>query len=181
MFVAFRDGEKAVAKMTKVLPVKSSYKKEFIRRFTQTTDAIVYGIVVVSFLQGLAALVSFYFFGVSAPALWAFLAFIAALLPVVGPAIIWVPIVLFKYFSGDVSAAVGLAVYSLLVQNLLLDIMLKTKIIGGKGSIPPIIVLLGIIGGIMAFGIVGLLLGPIILVLLIEILKIYLGKNAFSY
>lgn len=181
MFVAFRSGKDIFESLKSLLPIKASHEKKFIERFSQTTNAIVYGIVVVSFIQGIVAMIGFYIFGVSAPALWGFLTFLAALLPVVGPATVWVPLVLFKAFTGHVSAAIGLAVYSLVIQTILLDLILKPKLIGEKGRISPLIVLLGIVGGVMAFGIVGILLGPIVLMIFIEFLKVYLGKNAFNH
>lgn len=181
MFMAFRGGEGIVEHFRRMFPVNSLYKKEFIDRFSQATNAIVYGIVVVSLVQGIAAMIGFYIFGVSSPALWGFLTFIAALLPVIGPAVVWVPMVIVKYVSGDISAAIGLMVYCLIVQSLLLDLVLKAKVIGTMGKVSPVIVLLGIVGGVMAFGIVGILLGPIALVIFLEFLKVYFGKNAFRY
>lgn len=181
LFVTFKSGNKIFESFKMALPIKESYKREFVSRFSQTSDAILYGALVVSLVEGIAAMVGFYIFGVSSPALWGFVTFLAALLPLIGPAIVWVPVVTVKYLSGDVSSAIGLMVYSIVVQNILLELMLKTKIIGSKGKIPPMITLLGILGGVMTFGIVGILLGPIILVIFIEFLKVYLGKNAFSH
>ena len=181
MFVSFRGGEKFVNNLRDVLPVGRAHKENFINRFKQVTDAIVLGVVLVSLVQGIAAMIAFYIFDVSSPALLGFLTFLAALLPVIGPAVVWVPVALFKYFSGDAAAAVGIMVYSIVVQNLLLDFMLKTRVIGAKGKISPLLVLLGIAGGVMAFGITGILLGPLVLVVLLEFLKVYVGKDAFAY
>lgn len=180
MFVAFRGAKRFVWYFKALLPIKSNYKEEFVARIKQTSDAIVFGVVTVSFLQGLAAMIGFYMFGISSPALWGFLTFIASLLPVVGPAVIWVPFAVYLYLTGHVSAAVGLAVFSIIVQNLLLDLVLKTRIIGAKGKLSPLMVFLGIVGGVMAFGVVGILLGPIVLVLLMEFFNIYMGENAFK-
>ena len=181
MFASFKGGEKLVNDIKAILPIRSAYKNSFINRFKQITDAIVYGVVIVSLVQGIAAMIAFYIFGVSSPALLGFLTFLAALLPIVGPAVVWVPVALFEYLSGNTSVAIGLVVYSIIVQNLLLELVVKTKIIGTKGKTPPLLVLLGIVGGVMAFGFIGILLGPIILVILIEFLKVYLGKDAFAY
>lgn len=181
MFVSFRGGEKLVNDVKALLPVRQAYKNVFINRFKQITDAIVYGVVVVSLVQGIAAMIAFYIFGISSPALLGFITFLAALLPIVGPAVVWVPVALFEYLSGNTSVAIGLVVYSIIVQNLLLDLLLKTRIIGIKGKTPPLLVLLGIVGGVMAFGFTGILLGPIILVIFMEFLKVYLGKDAFAY
>ncbi len=180
VFVSFRSGKKIVENLISAIPVKTSYKYEMMDRFKQTTDAIIYGVVVVSLVQGIAALVGFYIFDVPSPVICAFLTFVVAALPILGPAAIWAPIAVFKYLSGDVSSAVGLAVYGLVVQTLLLDLGLKMKIIGAKGKIPPLIVLLGVLGGVIAFGAIGLLLGPIVLVIFIELLKVYFGKNVFT-
>ncbi len=181
MFVSFRGGERFVGNIKVLLPIKGSQKDEMIDHFKSTTDAIVYGVVVVSLIQGIVAMIAFYIFDVSSPALLGFLTFLAALLPIVGPAVIWVPVALVKYASGNVGAAIGIVIYSIIIQNIFLDLILKMNIIGAKGKIPPLVILLGFVGGVMAFGMVGILLGPVILVLMLEFLKVYLGKNAFTY
>ncbi len=180
MFVSFRGARRFVWYFKALLPIKPNYKEEFVARIKQTSDAVVLGVVTVSFLQGLVAMFGFYIFGLPSPALWGFLTFIASLLPVVGPAVIWAPFAVYLYLTGHVSAAVGLAFYSLVLQNLLLDFVFKTKIIGSKGKLSPLMVFLGIVGGVMAFGVVGILLGPIVLVLLMEFFNIYMGENAFK-
>ncbi len=181
MFASFRGGEKFVNNLRDMLPVGRAQKEKFINRFKQVTDAIVLGVVLVSLVQGIAAMIAFYIFDVSSPALLGFLTFLAALLPLIGPAVVWVPVALFKYFSGDTAAAVGIIVYSIVVQNLLLGFVLQTRVIGARGKISPLLVLLGISGGVMAFGITGILLGPLVLVVLLEFLKVYIGKDAFAY
>ena len=89
----------------------------------------------------------------------------------VGAAIIWVPMSIFKFATGHPFSALILTVAGLLI--LFIDTWFRAKIIGNKVVVHPALVALGVLGGIMAFGIIGVIVGPLILVLLITLIEIY--------
>ena len=155
LYFAFRDGDHLVAKIRQLLPLSKDDKEKVIDRFKYTMDATVYGTITMAVVEGVVATLIFWAFGVKTPVVWGLLMAIISMLPFLGPAFVWLP--LSAYMYATVSPAVGFAmgVVSLLIITLLLDIFLKNKIIGQKGQIHPVIVLLGVIGGVSVFGIIG--------------------------
>ena len=125
------------------------------------------------------ARIGFLIFGVDSAFLWGFLSVIAAFIPFVGAAIIWVPLVLKMVLEGLIVGnntmlfmALGLTLYSVFIVGTI-DNILKPKIIGDKAGLHPVIVLLGVFGGLALFGFAGLIIGPLLLALFIALLRIY--------
>ena len=141
--------------------------------------AIVYGSIVVALIQGTLGGIGFWIVGIPSPILWGILMSLFALIPMVGTGIIWVPASLgmaaYGYLSGDtvmVWKAIGLFIYGVFVIAGI-DNVLKPKIIGERAHVHPVIILLGVLGGLKFFGIVGFAVGPLILAIFITFLEIY--------
>lgn len=177
MFYLFKDGNKIVAYFKKILPFKKKEEDMIIKQVNDTFYAILYGTVLISILQGVIATIGFYIFDVPLPVLWGAITAIVSMLPYIGPGIVWVPIVVFKYINGDVNNAIGLTIFSLILITVILDWLIKPKLIADRANVHPIIILLGILGGISFFGIFGFLMGPIILALLVLFIQVYLKRK----
>ncbi|MFH0798345.1 MAG: AI-2E family transporter [Candidatus Woesearchaeota archaeon] len=177
LFFAFRDGDHLVDKIRMVLPLSREDKDKVIDKFKHTMDATVYGTITMAVVEGVVATLIFWVFGVKTPVIWGLLMAVISMLPFLGPAFVWLPLSIYMYVT--VSPAVGFAmgIVSLLVVSLLLDIFLKNKIIGKKGEIHPVVVLLGVIGGVSVFGIIGFILGPFILSLLLLFIGVLFNNN----
>ncbi len=98
---------------------------------------------------------------------------VVALLPVVGTPMIWVPGALFLLVQGHVVAGIFLLFWGVIIVLVVLDTFLRPKIIGYGSDIHPMLVLIGVLGGVAAFGFIGLFLGPLIVGILIAVLKVY--------
>lgn len=170
MFYLFRDGEKFFEIVKKHSPFKKDYSDKIVKEFKSVTNAVIRGILVSSLIQGIIGGFGFWIFGVSNPILWGVIMFILSLLPVVGPALIWVPAGIILILTGHVTKGLLILVYGGFAMSLL-DNIIRPKLISKQSKIHPIIVLLGIIGGIGLFGIVGILIGPLILALFIIFIK----------
>ena len=97
---------------------------------------------------------------------------ILSLLPLIGTAIIWLPIGIMLLVEGHVFAGLGILIYSaVLTSNV--DNLIRPKIISKKANIHPVLVLIGVFGGLKLFGFVGVVAGPLILALLLVLLKFY--------
>lgn len=177
LYFSFREGDHLVAKIRMVLPLNREDKEKVIDRFKHTMDATVYGTITMAIVEGIVAAAVFWAFGVKTPVIWGLLMAMISMLPFLGPAFVWLPLSVYTYFT--VSPAIGFAmgVVSLLVLTLLLDIFLKNRIIGKKGEIHPVVVLLGVIGGVSVFGIVGFILGPFVLSLLLLFIGVLFNQN----
>ncbi len=177
LFFAFKDGKGIMLRIKEAIPFSEKSKRVFIDKFKSTINSLLYGEVVISVLEWFIATLGFMLIGVASPALWGSLVGFVALFPAIGPASIWIPLTLYYFLTDQYTIAIPLALFGFFIMTFLLDTIVRAKILGLKGHIHPVIILLGILGGLATFGIIGLLLGPLILVLLKLTFEIYLKKK----
>jgi predicted PurR-regulated permease PerM len=175
IFYALKDGKPAVDKMFKAVPLKEHNKEHLRNKMSKVTAALLYGIIVVGILQGLVAMIGLYIFNVPSPLLWGLVMIILSILPFVGAWMVWLPAALFKIFGGDFSNGFGLVIFGTLIVGTI-DNIIRPKLVGVRAKIHPLTVLLGVVGGIMFFGFMGVILGPLILELCLTFLSIYREK-----
>jgi predicted PurR-regulated permease PerM len=182
MFVVYyslKDGDKLVKKIIMALPLKKHHYSTIVRKTKEMIFSTVYGMLLVAAIQGLCAGIGFFIFGVKSPVLLGILTALAALLPVLGTAIVWGPTVAVYFFDSLLSnnttgiiLSLGLLAYCIFPVSTI-DNFVRPKIIGDRARVHPVLVLLGILGGVAAFGIVGLLIGPLIITLFVTFIDIY--------
>ena len=172
-FFLFRDGKKLLEKLVKMIPMSKGHSKNLIEKFQNVTYSVVYAHIIVALAQGALGIIGFYIFGIPSPIFWGVLMSIFALLPMIGPVLIWLPASLLKIINGlimgsywDLAMGAGLLAYGFFVISTI-DNLLRIKIIGDRGDVHPVTVIIGIIGGISLFGLPGIFVGPILLSLLI--------------
>jgi predicted PurR-regulated permease PerM len=175
-FYALRDGDKLLKLLRDILPFSREITNKFIRKSKETTYSVVFGRFITGFITGVLTGASFFLAGISNSLLLTFLAIIAAIIPIIGPWAIWVPIVVGLYIAGETLTATLLLVYCALFISFI-DNILHAAIISRKVHVPTSVTLLGIIGGIFVFGIVGLILGPLIVAYLLALMEIYRDYN----
>ena len=110
---------------------------------------------------------TFFIFGVSSPIIWGLIIAFLAFVPFIGGALIWIPAVLIKVLNGKPKIAFGIAIGGLVISYI--DTFIRPRIIGSKAAIHPAIILLGLLGGLKLMGIPGIIIGPIILSLLLNL------------
>ena len=180
MFFLFKDGKILVNKIEKILPLKSKYRKHVFKKLDDMTYAVIYGSIVIAIIQGILGGIGFAIFGVPSPLLWGIVMIFASLIPYIGSSIIWFPAALMLIFNGYFNSEINpiikgvlLILYGILIVGTA-DNILKPKIIGDKGGLHPVLVLLGVVGGLMSpLGFIGMFVGPIILAMLVVFIKIY--------
>jgi predicted PurR-regulated permease PerM len=97
---------------------------------------------------------------------------IVAFLPLIGTPIVWVPAGVSLILNGSTVRGIGLLIYgALLVMNV--DNVLRPRLMSGRTKVHPVLLLIGVLGGLQVFGFVGLLVGPLILALLVAFIKFY--------
>ena len=137
----------------------------------EVTRAIIYGFFLVALLQGVIMAGTFYFADVTSPILWGVVVGLLALVPIIGGAVVWIPAMLIKFAGGSSGDAIAIAIGGIIVSSI--DTFLKPKIVGDKASIHPILIVLGILGGISVFGFAGIIIGPLILALVVTSVQMY--------
>jgi len=144
----------------------------YIQAVGVTVRAVVFGIVLTALAQGMLAGLGYWVAGVAAPALWGVITALVSLIPFVGP-VIWIGLSLILLAHGETLAALGLFLWGALVVSWV-DNLIRPLVISGPTRIPFLLVLLGVLGGLNAFGLIGLFIGPVLLAVSIAIWREWL-------
>ena len=121
-------------------------------------------------------------FGVPNAFLLSIFASIVGILPIIGPMIVWLPVLFYLLVVGNVAAAIGILIFGLLASNV--DHIIRPLFISKMAKVSPAIALIGMIGGVFLFGILGIVLGPLILsylLIILEVLKDNRSSKGFSF
>lgn len=163
LFFIVRDGDRLGDLLRRLLPFPD-YERE--RIISETRDLVIASVgagLTVALVQGGIGGLTFWFLGVGAPVVWGAVIAICSLIPVVGATLVWVPVALWWLLSGEVLRGVILVAIGAGVIGLV-DNVLRPVLLSGRTSVNGLIVFIGLLGGVGAFGFVGLVLGPIVLV-----------------
>lgn len=171
-FFALRDGEKAFEYFKSLSPLKKETQNKFFAHFENITKSVIIGEIVVGVVQGIIAGVGFFIFGVPNALLLTLLTVALSILPIIGPWLIWIPVDVYLFVSGNEGAGLGLLIYGLFLINSV-DNILRPMIISRRTQINHAIVLIGMVGGLYVFGIIGLIIGPLILAYVLLVLELY--------
>ncbi|MCB9362563.1 AI-2E family transporter [Candidatus Woesearchaeota archaeon] len=179
-FYLLRDGKSTLLEnFPKFMPLKSKHKKTIVANFDRMVRGLLFGQLIIAVVQGFVAGVGYFIFGVSSPVFWGLFTAFFALIPVIGTGIIWLPISLVTMLNGYLASdntlilqGIGLMIYGFLLISTI-DNVIRPKILGDRANIHPVIVLLGVFGGISLFGFIGFIIGPILLATCQLLLKIY--------
>jgi predicted PurR-regulated permease PerM len=177
LFFMFRDGEYFASQVQRVLQQLFGEARiaHYLEAIGNTVKAVVYGIVLAALAQGTLAGLGYWVAGLSAPVLLASLTFIVGLVPFMVP-LMWGSASVWLYLTGETSAAIGLAVWGLTAVSWI-DNIVRPLVISGATRIPFLLVLFGVLGGLAAFGLVGLFIGPVILAVLMAIWREWLAEK----
>ena len=162
LFFLFRDGRKLLRRTFVLLPLRVDQVRQLFSRLNETLQAIVYGSIVMSALQGMLTGVAFWILGVSSPVLWAIVTALCALIPIVGTGFVLVPAILMLLFTGHWVKALILLAWGLVVVHPI-DNVLRPYLIGEKTRLSTLFVFFALLGGLRTFGAMGVFIGPIIL------------------
>ena len=172
-YFILKEWKKILKTITDLLPMRKKTIKKLISEFEKITHTVIYAQLFVAFVQGIVGAIGFYLLGVPFPIFFGIAMAFFALIPVVGTAIVWVPASLFLILNGYasydywiLSKGIVLLLYGLFIISTIDNLLLAT-IVHAKAKVNQIIVIVGVIGGVSVFGIMGIFIGPILLPLLI--------------
>jgi Ca2+-transporting ATPase len=173
LFFCYRDGEEAVSQLRLgLIHSLGKYLAIYLHAAGVTTRAVVYGLVLAASGQGLMAGIGYAFAGVQAPVLFGIITALFALIPM-GATLIWLPIAFLQIITGHFWPGVGLLLWGFLIISTV-DNVIRPIVISGASRMPFLVVMFGVLGGLSAFGAVGLFLGPVILSILLAVWKAWL-------
>ena len=159
----------------RIIPLKDTNTTMLAAETKKLVKANALSIPLISVIQGLTATLGYFIFGVQEWALWGFLTGIFAFFPVIGTMIVWIPLVIYTYTTGNTGMAIGLLLYSLIVTGNV-DYISRITIMKRLGDVHPVITVLGVIVGLGLFGFIGLIFGPLLVNYIIVVFKIYMNE-----
>ncbi|MGO8688804.1 MAG: AI-2E family transporter [Thermoguttaceae bacterium] len=166
------DGPVMIRALTRLLPLDQRYTHQLVEQFANVTRAVVDATLLSAIIQGLLAGLAFYLAGFPSLFLLTVLATLLAMVPFVGPPLVWVPACLFLYFHQDrATAAVLLAIYGTAVVSTV-DNIVKPMVLHGRSNLHPLLALLSVLGGIQALGLIGIFVGPMAVAFLQTLLNL---------
>jgi predicted PurR-regulated permease PerM len=172
LFFLLRDGEALRESLRGISPFTRGQETELIEHLGNTVKASLQAMIVVPLIQGVVAFIGFSAFGVPSPLLWAVMVIFAALIPILGSPLAWIPAALYFLVNGHLGKAIGMAAYGVFVISMV-DNIVKPIILKGSAQIHTMLGFLSIMGGLLAFGPKGLIVGPVVLSLVLSAYRIY--------
>jgi predicted PurR-regulated permease PerM len=174
LFYVLRDKEGIVEYIKSILPFSPEIENKLIKATKDVTSSVLYGMIIVGVCQGIIVSIGFFVFGVPNSLLLGIFAVLAGILPILGPAIIWVPVMIYLLIAGNTTAAIGIIVFGLLSH--IPDYLVRPLYLSKRTNLSPVIALIGMIGGIFTIGVLGVVLGPLILSYLIIVMDLFKKK-----
>ncbi len=178
-YYAYTDGKRLVAWLNDTLPMQEAHRDLLFREVGLVVQAVMYGQVLTAIIQAVIAGVGYWIFGVPNIVFWSVITFILALLPVIGPPLVWLPWGLYLLIKGQTFDGIGLLAYSAILVSTI-DNIIRPKLIGSRAQMHPVVVLIGVLGGLVVFGFSGFIIGPLVLSVFVTILNVYRKEFAES-
>lgn len=172
LFSVIADGDKLVRWARDVAPLSDGRTEALARETRRAVDAVLFGVLAVSVVQGATAGLGWWLFGLPEPLFWGFVLVIASIVPYVGAHAVLIPAGLWLIATGDVPRGIGVVLFSMFVVGLV-DNVVRPLLIGRRGGVHPGLVLVGVVGGVPAFGGIGILLGPIVLAIFVAVIEVW--------
>jgi predicted PurR-regulated permease PerM len=172
IFFLFIDGPGFLTRVKDYMPFNEEQKNRLATQMKDMIVSTVYGGVIVAIIQGILGGVGFYVIGIEAPVLWGIAMSVMSFVPLLGTLSIWGPASIYLLLQGDYLHGIGLVLFGTFVISMV-DNILKPLIIGGRTRMPTIVIFFSVLGGIKAFGIIGLIMGPLIMAVFVSVFEIF--------
>ena len=172
MFYLFRDGPSLIDRLREVLPFEGVYRDRMIRDSRDLIFASVTSSIVAAAAHGLLGGLAFGLTGIGAPIFWGVMMGFFSLVPVVGSALIWVPVAISLMADGRIGAGILVALFCSVVVGLV-DNVVRPWVISGRAEMNGLVVFISVLGGISVFGLLGVVVGPIVVATGASLLDLY--------
>lgn len=177
LYYVFKDGDQLLRKIREAIPLVPQDRDLLFARLEEMVYATIYGGIFVAILQGFLGGFAFWFLGLSSPVFWGTVMAFLSFLPIIGPFLVWGPVVAYFFFQGSFLQGILLLAWGGAVVGLS-DNFLRPILISKRTKLHTMLLFFGVLGGIKSFGLLGLIVGPLVVTICITILDIYSEKVA---
>jgi len=171
LYFLYKDGRHILKKMMIISPIPLKYEKELFVKFREISRATLFGTFLTAIAQGVVAWIGFSIAGIPSAFFWGTSVAVASLVPTVGTGLIWLPLGVIMLVGGNPWGIFVLIWGFTLISTI--DNVLRTFFIVNSANLNPLLTFIAVFGGILAFGLIGVIFGPMLLVLFLTLLHIY--------
>jgi predicted PurR-regulated permease PerM len=172
IYYIYRDGERLKNYIFELLPFPDRQQELVMDKFREMGRAVIFGNGLSGIIQGILGGFGFFFFGLGSPVLWGTVMGFMAFLPIIGASIVFIPGTIILIVLGKFGIAFGYLAYNLAYSSTI-EYLIKPRLIGKGMHMNPILVFIGILGGLKLFGILGIIYGPLIITIFFTLAEIY--------
>jgi predicted PurR-regulated permease PerM len=172
MFFFLVDGRRILDRILYYVPLSPADEERLLDKFVSVTRATLKGSLLIGIIQGGLAGVAFWVAGVPGAAFWGTVTMVVSIIPAIGAGLVWAPMVVYLLVTGHVGAGIGLVAWSLLVVSTI-DNFLRPRLVGRDTRMSDLLILLSTLGGLVLFGAVGFIVGPIVAALFVTVWHLY--------
>tara|TARA_Y100000294_G_scaffold164976_1_gene172136 strand:- start:376 stop:1404 length:1029 start_codon:yes stop_codon:yes gene_type:complete len=174
-FFVLKEKEQIVVYVKSLLPFSKDTEKKLFKSSKEITLSVVYGQILIGMIQGIIVGIGFFIFGINNAMLLTLFAILAGMFPVIGTTIVWLPVVIYLFIAGNTAPAIGVTFFGIISG--LIDNILRPLFVSRLARMHPLLILIGMIGGLFFFGILGFILGPLIIAYGLIMLEVYRGRQ----
>lgn len=171
-FFLLKDGADFLERINDFLPFSDKHKKKIGMQVKDMIVSTIYGGVVVAVVQGILGGIAFYLLGIGSSFLWGSVMSITSFIPVFGTSIVWLPASFILLLEGATAKGFALIFIGVFVISMA-DNILKPLIIGGRTKMPAVVIFFSVLGGLKFFGLLGLVMGPLVFALFMSVIEIF--------
>ncbi len=172
MYYLFRDSARIRRALCDVIPLEREQSEQIFERTREVIYASVYGVLVIAGIQGLLGGLAFGVLGLPSALVWGVVMFLLSMIPMAGSFLVWIPAAAYLALTGHPGRALILVIWGLVVIGTI-DNLLRPRLVGRKTRLHELLIFFSVLGGLQLFGVIGLVLGPVIVAVTLALLDIF--------
>jgi predicted PurR-regulated permease PerM len=177
MYSAFRHWPLISSRAQNVLPLRPEYTRSLLEEFRRIGRSTLLGTIVAGLAQGVLATVGYAIAGVPEPVFFGAMTAVASLVPAVGTLIVWVPAGVILMATGHVARGVLELAWGALAVVGVADYLIRPRLVGGEDGTPALVTFAALFGGVEVWGLKGLIMGPVVMLVAVAVLRIYVREE----
>jgi predicted PurR-regulated permease PerM len=170
LYYLFRDGEALREALEDIVPIGESQAADIALRTREVIEASVFGVIVIAGIQGALGFFIFWVLGLPSPLLWGVVMFFLSMIPMAGAFLVWAPAAIYLALSGEFLNAAILIAWGVLVVGTI-DNVLSPRLVGRRARMHELLIFFGVLGGIEVFGVLGVVLGPVVVAVMLALVE----------
>lgn len=173
MYYVLLEGPKVARRIERIAPLEPRHTRALLSEAREVGRTAFIGTIATAIVQGVLAGIGYAALGVPQPVTWAIVTALASFLPVIGTAIVWVPVSGYLLMDGHPVRALLLVIYGIVIVTSLADYVIRPRIVGSRGHGHPLLTLIALLGGIEVFGLAGLIVAPVVMSVFVAAFRLY--------